>query len=183
MRKRIKCNSCGITLEVPRRGEEPYRDIRCQNCSHLLRVTFSDPQPDEQNKTVYGGMKGISMRDTSYDEILTQLPDARQECPGKLRVGSQSFQLHLGRNLVGRKSNSSNADVQIPTDDLQMSREHAVVNIARIADGSLRVLIRNLKGNVSTSVKGMKLEDGDEVVLTNGAELKLGQTLIVYIEE
>lgn len=182
MIKRIVCNSCGITINVPQRNGEPFREIRCQNCSHMLRVTFSDPQRDGQAGTVYGGMKGFDNRNSSEDD-LTKLPEARQECPGALRFENQCFALHLGRNLVGRKSTSSNANVQIPTNDLQMSREHAVINIARIADGSLRTLIRSFKENASTSVKGMQLEAGDEVVLTNGTELKLGQTKITYIEE
>ena len=103
--------------------------------------------------------------------------------PGALLFGTKKYPLRLGRNLVGRASKTSNADVQIPTNDNQMSREHAIINIKRIADGSLRTLIRNFKDNLVTIVKDMQLETNDEVVLTNGTNLKMGHTSIVYTEE
>ena len=183
MVKRVSCNSCGILLDVPQRNGEPFRDIHCPNCNHQLRVTFSGPQPNEQAETVYAGMQGISSKESSDDNALTQFAQAKPEHPGSLLFGTEKYPLHLGRNLVGRKSKSSNADVQIPTNDLKMSREHAVINIKRIADGSLKILIRNCKDHLVTKVKGMVLEANDEVVLTNGTDIQLGHTLITYIEE
>ncbi len=183
MVKRICCNSCGITLDVPQRNGEPYRDIHCPNCNHQQRVTFGDSLPDEKGKTVYGGMQGITRQNCSDDNALTQLPQAVSEHPGALLFKDKKYPLRLGRNLVGRESKTSNADVQIPTNDYQMSREHAVINIKRIADGSIRTLIRNYKDNLVTIVNDLQLETDDEVVLTNGTHLKMGHTLIVYTEE
>lgn len=183
MVKRVCCNSCGITLDVPQRNGEPYRDIHCPNCNHQQRVTFGDSLPDEQAKTVYGGMQGITRQDNTDDDALTQFPQAMPVHPGALLFGTKKYPLRLGRNLVGRASKTSNADVQIPTNDNQMSREHAIINIKRIADGSLRTLIRNFKDNLVTIVKDMQLETNDEVVLTNGTNLIMGHTSIVYTEE
>ena len=183
MIKRINCNSCGITLEVPQRNGEQFREIHCPNCSHYLRVTFGDPQVVDNSETVYGGMQGVSSQASADDDALTQLSQTYSERPGALRCGQDVYPLNLGWNLIGRKSKSSNASIQIPTDDYQMSREHAVINIVKIADGSIRTLIRNYKEHVITMVSGMLLETDDEVVLTNGTELMLGHTIITYIEE
>jgi len=180
MVKRVNCNSCGVTLDVPQRNGEPFRDIHCPSCKHQLRVTFSAPQSDEQAETVYGGMQGTSTPEKSDDEALTQFTQTKSEHPGMLLCGTETYSLRLGRNLIGRKSNTSNADVQIPTNDFKMSREHAIINIKRIADGSLKALIRNCKKPVTTEVKGMLLDANDEVVLTDGTELKLGNTIIIY---
>ena len=183
MIKRVNCSSCGITLEVPQRNGEQIRVFHCPNCSHQLRVTFGDPQPDAQAETVYGGMQGVNIEEPSDDENLTVFPKAKSEKPGTLHCGTEIYSLHLGRNLVGRKSKSSNADVQIPTDDLEMSREHVIINIMKISDGRIKALVRNYKKNVVTSVNGIALEIDDEVVLTDRADLKLGNTSITYIEE
>lgn len=183
MIKRVNCSSCGITLEVPQRNGEPFRVFHCPNCNHQLRATFSDPQPNAQAETVYGGMKGVSLEKPSDDENLTVFPQAKSERPGTLHCGKEAYSLHLGRNLVGRKSKSSNADVQIPTDDLQMSREHVIINVMKISDGRIKALVRNYKEHVATSINGMPLNADDEVVLTNGIDLKLGNTSITYIEE
>ncbi len=168
---------------MPLREGMPYRDIHCPNCNHQMRVTPGGPPSDEQAKTVYGGMQGISADKPADGDDATLLPQSQHVRPGALVCGRAKYPLHLGRNLVGRESKTSNADVQIPTDDFQMSREHAVINITKISNGSLRALIRNYKEGVCTVVKGMKLESTDKLVLTSGTEIKLGQTSVFYIEE
>ena len=105
---RINCNSCGITLEVPQRNGELFREIHCPNCSHYLRVAFGGPQVVDNSETVYGGMQGVSSQESAYDDALTQLSQLFSELPGVLRFGKEFYSLNLGRNLVGRKSKSSN---------------------------------------------------------------------------
>lgn len=54
MNKLVKCDSCGLTLNVPQKNNDPVRIIRCPNCSHQLRVEFG-PQPEDSGETFYGG--------------------------------------------------------------------------------------------------------------------------------
>ena len=54
MNKLVKCDSCGLTLNVPQKNNAPVRIIRCPNCSHQLRVEFG-PQPEDSGETFYGG--------------------------------------------------------------------------------------------------------------------------------
>ena len=183
MIKQIICSSCGITLEVPQRNGEPFRVFHCPNCSHQLRATFSHPQPDVYAETAYGGSKPTNSHDKKDEEASTEYLHPKSERLGAIRCETETYPLHLGRNLVGRKSKSSNADVQIPVNDQQMSREHAIISITRIADGSIKALIRNAKEYVTTIADGILLEADDVVVLTNGANLMLGQTPMTYIEE
>lgn len=183
MIKQINCSSCGITLEVPQRNGEPFRVFHCPNCSHQLRATFGDPQPDDYAETIYGGAKSTNLHEKKTDEASTEYLHVKSMQLGSLRCETGVYPLHLGRNLVGRKSKSSNADVQIPVNDLQMSREHAIIGVTRIADGSIKTLIRNAKEHITTIVDGILLESGDEVVLTNGIILMLGQTTMKYIEK
>jgi predicted RNA-binding Zn-ribbon protein involved in translation (DUF1610 family) len=184
MKKMVKCTSCGISLGVSQQGNEPFRDIRCPNCSHLLRVVFEQPRQEDDGKTVYGGAsaaKGASA--APADDGSTVYGSANVARQGFLRCGNQSYALRNGMNIVGRRASSSTANVQIETNDHFMSREHSAIKMARVANGSLKALISNYKNKHSTFVSGQELLDGDELVLTNGMSLKMGNTTLVYFEE
>lgn len=183
MNKLVKCDSCGLTLNVPQRNNDPVRIIRCPNCSHQLRVEF-DPQPEDSNETIYGGGNVNNNRQSQpSDKEGTVYVSKRNAGKGMLKCGGGLYQLQGGRNVVGRKSSKSEADVQIATNDKHMSRTHAVIKMTRIADGSLKAMISCCKDRLTTIVGGQSLSVGDEVVLTSGITLVLGETSLVYIEE
>lgn len=183
MNKLVKCNSCGLTVNVPQRNGEPVRVIRCPNCSHQLRVEF-DPQPEDTNETVYGGGNvNNNRRSQPSDKEGTVYASKKNVSKGMLKCEGRLYQLQSGRNVVGRKSSKSEADVQIATDDKHMSRTHAVIKITRIGDGSLKALISCCKDRLTTIVGGQSLAVGDEVVLTSGITLVLGETSLLYLEE
>ena len=184
MNKIVTCNSCGAVLDVPQRNGEPYRIIRCPNCSHQLRADFSAPQSDDVGETVYGGVQNKFHSQTeSTDEAKTVLAQKATGKQGALRCDGQKYLLKNGRNIVGRKAANSDADIQIATADKHMSRQHAVIKMTKIADGSLKALISCCKDRLTTIVGGRTLKMGDEIILTNGISLTLGETSFVYIEE
>ena len=86
-------------------------------------------------------------------------------------------------NTVGRSAPTSGANVQIVTDDHYMSREHAIIKMTRVANGCLKALISNHKNKHATIVAGQELLKDDELVLTNGINIKMGNTTLVYFEE
>jgi DNA-directed RNA polymerase subunit RPC12/RpoP len=182
VKKKIKCPSCGVILEVPQKGDEPVRVIRCPNCSHALKVTFQQEKPKDDGETVYGGGAGAPLH-TQEDEGHTVFASTKKTAQGMLRFKGQSYPLGMGLNTVGRKASHSDANVQIPTDDRHMSREHAFVNMTRIANGSLKAIISCCKDRITTIVGGQPLQVGDQVVLTNGVKVTLGNTILEYIEE
>ena len=177
----VKCNSCGVTLEVLRRNEEASRVIRCPNCSHQLRVVFQQSRQDEA-ETVYGGQPGQTSRADSHDEGRTVLASPTTMKNGKLYYGNQYYTLRMGSNVIGRKADTSHADVQIDTADKYMSRHHSLIKMTRVADGRLKALISNYQNKV-TYVNGMQLLDNDEVGLLHGTQIRMGKTIIKYLEE
>ena len=52
-----------------------------------------------------------------------------------LRVGTHNYQLHLGRQWVGRQKEGNDAEVQIPDESRYMSRKHAVVELRCTSSG------------------------------------------------
>lgn len=184
MNKQVTCVSCGMVLDVPQRNGEPYRLFRCPNCSHQLRADFSVPQSDDSGGTVYGGAQGAAQQQKhSGDDSKTVLVSKSCAKRGVLRCAEQNYPLRNGSNLVGRKAPNSDADVQLAVTDKHISRQHAVIKVTRITDGSLKALISVCKDRLTTIVGGQALAVGDEVVLTNGTNLTLGETSLVYIEE
>ena len=188
MKKLVKCQGCGVTLEVPQRGSEPQRVVRCPNCSHQIAVTFSlPPQPPATNgrgvDTVYAG-GGRSGQPTAPggqgDTVLAPPTNIRRAL---LRIGGHDYELKPGRNIVGRGALGSPADVQIDTTDRTMSRQHAIMKVTRTADGRLRTLISNYQNRKAIVVQGVELQQADEVVLTKGATVVMGGTTLTYIEE
>jgi pSer/pThr/pTyr-binding forkhead associated (FHA) protein len=102
---------------------------------------------------------------------------------GKLKVGDQYYTLRMGSNVVGRKANSSEANIQIVTTDMFMSRQHALIKMTKVANGSMKALISNFQNKHVTYVNGMELVENDEVLLINGAQIKMGKTIVEYIED
>jgi pSer/pThr/pTyr-binding forkhead associated (FHA) protein len=52
-----------------------------------------------------------------------------------------------------------------------------------LLDGSIKAILSNGRNKNITSVKGQPLQDGDEIILSNGDEIKMGDTLLIYKEE
>ena len=85
-----------------------------------------------------------------------------------------------GSNSVGRKANSSQADVQIDTEDRYMSRQHVVINVRRLPDGSIKCDISNDKNKNATRINGAQLLQGDAIVLHDGDRIQMGETSVTF---
>lgn len=179
---RVKCDSCGLTIDVPQRGNEPFRLFRCPNCSHKLRADFG-PQPEDSAGTIYGGGRVVNRQQDPSDSEGTVYASKKNVSCCMLKCGGKTYSLHNGRNTIGRQAAGSDTDVQIETDDKRMSRNHIVAKVTRVADGSMRTLISCNKDRLTTIVGGQPLAVGEEVVLTNGISVTLGQTSLLYVEE
>ena len=89
-----------------------------------------------------------------------------------LRVGTQNYQLRFGRQWVGRKNDSNDAEVQIPDESCYMSRKHAVVELKCTSSG-IRCTFEE-HGKNPTSLQGVGLIEGDIVYLNINDCLQLG---------
>jgi len=134
-------------------------------------------------ETVYGGQPGQTSRADSHDDGRTVLAAPKTAKQGMLKVDNQYYPLRMGSNVVGRKAATSEATVQIATADKYMSRQHALIKLTRVADGSLKALISNYHNKHVTYVNGMELVEGDEVILLHGAQIEMGKTTVEYYEE
>ena len=166
--KRVKCPQCNSILEVKNTAGERVKNIVCPVCKKQLQVLF----PDDDGKTIYGGVP-----DDGHTVIPTQ---QKIESSCALIVDGTEYELLLGRNTVGRKAATSVASLQFTTSDMYMSRHHSVINVRRIADGSLRVSVMNYENKNKTYVDGHPLEKDDEVILHDGSVIQMGKTQVRF---
>lgn len=189
--KQVKCTNCGALLNVKNSKNEVLKTITCPQCKSPLQVKFSpgavqEPleaktvlvnSPSGGSPTVLGGAGLGQSGDTQY----APMPNIQKQ--GYLSCNGNRYSLSVGRNIVGRKASSSDAQVQIETTDRYMSRKHVCIEVIRLADGSNKVFISNDKNKNATYVNGTKLKADDRFVLTNETQIKMGNTIVTYKEE
>ena len=166
----IKCPSCGVILSVTNSKNEDEKRFACPKCGKRLVVPFYRLK-HEDGETQLDGKSGSQATQMCGDEI-------QQSC--YLECKGQQYELSIGGNIIGRKADTSAADVQIETVDMFMSREHAVVNVRRLPNGGLKVDVTNHKNKNSTKINGILLQDGDAIVLHDGDTIELGKTKLTF---
>lgn len=172
---KAKCPGCGVILEVTNVNNEQQRQIQCPSCGKNLLVPFymMKKEPEPEAATELG---------TKQQEYHTQLGGGQNTASScALECNGMRYKLDVGTYRVGRKAVTSNADVQINIPDLYMSREHIIINVRRLADGSLKADVSNHKNKNATFVNEVQLMSGDAVVLHNGDRIKMGETTVIFV--
>lgn len=166
-KKKIKCPSCGVMLEVTNSQNEEEKLIKCPRCGKQLRVRFQKTDDVMDASTCLGN---------GTDGARTQLAHSDMSAAKAFIVyDGKEYELGMGLNIVGRKAASSTADVQIDTDDRYISRHNAIIRVKRVG-GQLLVTITNHKNQNPIQVGTVILQEGDEVMLHDGDEITMGVT-------
>ena len=187
--KRIKCPSCGVLLDVRNSQNEAVKMITCPQCKAQLRVMFSQQHaatPQSLGETQYvgnsnGATRYVGRHSSASQSDETLLAGKKEEVtPGYLLYGGQKYPLGFGNNVIGRKATTSQATVQIATDDRYMSRQHLVIQVIKASTDKVRVVVSNYHNKNASYVNGQLLNEGDQLVLTEGSIIKMGNTTVVY---
>ena len=174
--------------------------IQCPDDGAVLAITN---QPGLENKRVTCPVCKKSRPFTQYKKINskgskddTALPESNGEkttpgyggCDqhnftmenrslGRLAVIStgEHYPLRSGRQVIGRKASSSQADIQIDTGDgRHMSRSHMVIEVSYVKGKGFVHCAKLFKDQCNdTFVNSVKLEAGDSIVLHHGDVLRL----------
>lgn len=95
-------------------------DIKCPHCGEELKIL---------------SVEGL-------EEKICPCPKCQQKsaikdcCPKySLKVDGKNYQLHFGRQWVGRKREGNDAEVQIPDETRFMSKKHAIIELRCTANG------------------------------------------------
>lgn len=179
--KRIECPNCGAVLDVKNSKNEAVKLIGCPQCGAKLRVKFA-PAPPAASQQPLDAETFVARKKPQRlggDTLLGKKPTQGRLRPVLSYMG-RDYPLSIGENIIGRKAPTSQASVQIATDDHYMSRQHARISVTPLPDGSKKVVISNFKNKNTTSIDGMKLVGDDALILRPGNHILMGDTTIIY---
>ena len=194
--KRIKCPNCGVTLDVKNSKNEEVKQITCPSCKTPLKVMFPPQQEPLKAETVFSPPKpGVNNGATQLfggNDGSTQLagnasgatrlasPTSQLQAKPKLLYQGREYPLDDGRNVIGRRAQTSQATVQIDTDDRYMSRQHCIITVTSLPDGSRKAVLTNYQNKNTTTIDGQEITSTDAIRLTDGNSIKMGQTSVTF---
>lgn len=181
----IKCPFDGAVLSVKNQPGIETKSVTCPVCKHRYPFTqFKRVVPNvstEDPTTEYPGTdahSGHGDEPTHYGgEETTEIYEQPEYILGKVIVmgSGVSYQLKPGRNIIGRKGKTSEANFQIDTAGKRsMSREHLVIEVNKIPEKGFVHYLSLYKENVGkTFIGSQPLLYGDCFVLKHGDSIKL----------
>lgn len=147
---------------------------------------------DSKNQAIFDKLKEEVKKHAAKQQAASKPKDKDETEFGNLS-GSQGkpvlitngkvYPLRMGRNTVGRRSESSTATLQIETEDRYMSRVNAIVEVSRTAYGDWHIIIGSCNENNLVKIDGHSLLIGDRVVLQAGNIIRLGHSDIAFSYE
>ena len=177
----IKCPFDGAVLSVKNQPGIETKNVTCPICKHkypftqfkkVIPANSNDdpdteyPNGDESTSYAYGAG---SDEKTDFGEMNFTL--------GKVKlIGTGiSYQLKVGRNIIGRKGTKSNANFQIDTAEKRsMSREHIVIEVKKVPGKGFVHYVSLFKEKVNKTYIGNEpILYGDCIVLNHGDIIKL----------
>ena len=162
-KKKIKCPQCHGMLEVSNPGDKPAMLITCPNpqCGARMRIDFQTG--------------------------LTQLDDGGKDSSvvGHIVFAGHNYSLNEGINTIGRRASTSDATMQIDTDDQSMSRLHATLRVERLKSGRVKVILSDARPPEKAARLPIRFDEEplypeDAIVLANGDTFILGKTKLTY---
>lgn len=184
--KRIQCPKCSVVLDVKNSKNEEVKQITCPKCGCVLQVKF-DPQQEPIEAPTYYAPKSAAndngatqLAGSAYGstQLVSSVPKKKQSA--KLMFDGDSYELEEGKNIVGRKGNTSKATVQIATEDHYMSRQHCAINVTTLPDGTIKAVLSNYQNKNCTKVEGQEIETGDAIRLSDGNQITMGHTTVIF---
>lgn len=166
----IKCPYCKVRLKIDESKIPAHLNaFNCPRCKQPISISLLHQYKIVSNSedTIY-----IQKNDNTT-ATLTVLPDA---C-----TPSQSFQLRTGINIIGRKNgNTSEAKIEIETNDKLMSREHIKIEAVQYGNGEYNYLLSDYSSKNQTRHNNHYLNQGEIIVLRDKDEIEIGNTKIQF---
>lgn len=175
---KVKCPNCNRLLSINRVPGIEDKLLTCPICRFKSKVSVY----------LQGGLaQGGYGADDEPTQVNFHASENKHGTIGSLYIGNKEFALKKGQTLIGRLASTSDADMQIPTNDQYMSRRHAYIMVQE-TNGRIEHLLRAARPKNPIKINGKVLDQEDIVVLNWGDRLMFGHTEIVferpkYVEE
>ena len=158
-------------MKVPNKNQEAVRNINCPRCKRMIIVSFLQDAPIDINKQVGLG---------SDDDTVYIKPSVGNRVTPYLVAGGMRYDITKKVSIIGREARTSTADIQIPTNDLYMGRQHAVITRTSDTPNGYMFTISDYSSKNGLKVDG-KLVCGDmQMPLSDGSCIKMGNTTLIF---
>ncbi len=97
-----------------------------------------------------------------------------------LVFGGVCYPLAEGHNTVGRRGQTSQASIQLPTTDMCMSRVNASFDVVKLADGSYHVSVSSVNEHNLVKINGHAVPVSNRIMLLDGMVLTLGRSAVTF---
>ena len=152
--------------------KQSYSKSKQRNPSPERRQS-SSYQYDRSQNTMRSPEHNV-IQHNEQEETLLASSSARLIC------GNRSYLLSTGRNIVGRSGETSEATVQIVSEDRYMSRQHCCIDIKMRSDGQMIAVLSNYHNKNVMKVNGHQIKKGDYVQLSDGNTITMGHTIVKF---
>lgn len=173
---RIKCPNCGAVLTIKNMLGLETKNIPCPVCKKVSKYTeYKIPKPTSSSP---------SGDDTTSFGDATQIktPNKQWSIGKLLNAGTnEEYKLVPGMNVIGRKAQSSNATIQINTDDRSMSRSHSIIEVRTLKTGGYARYFSNAENKNATYINSQLVENGDKIILRGGETIKMANTTLRFV--
>lgn len=172
----VKCPWCSAVLKIMVQPQMDDKPLTCPVCKKTSK--FNQYKKVVPKTQIFGA-----------DDSETKVNPGGAFNSNKLVIGKLviptsglSFQLRLGRNIVGRKASSSSANHQIPTgENKRMSREHLLIDVRRAPTSGFEHRVSLFKERENkTYINNTQLLFGDTLILQHGDIIKLPDLTIRF---
>lgn len=173
--------------------------IKCPNCSGRLTVKLKSPNQDvnipcpicKVTSPLKSYIKVVGSQQLEHTEYPSKGDETQigtlemNYVVGQLKIQDSplsSYPLKMGRNIVGRKADSSKADIQIPDESQRMSREHLIIDVEKVSGkGIVHKLSLYPKKKINeTFLNGEKLSSVDCIPLKHGDVITLLENKLIF---
>jgi len=166
----IKCTHCAKGLFVPDSAFKFYvPNVRCPHCKQQFKPVITvvmdrqsgvDTQP-VLAPPVAGGAKGWLV---VHDE----------------KTFTQTFSLGLGKQVIGRKSETRPCDIMIDCNDPYMSRNHFIIDVVQKPGNIISYSLSDSGSKNRTFINARELAPADVYYLQDNDTIQAGETKIVF---
>jgi Zn-finger nucleic acid-binding protein len=166
----VICPHCQVGLKVDeQKVPQGIDSFKCPKCKHDIPMSFLEKKlehrTEETNTVVFQPSKQGGGKLTVFENENTK---------------EQIFHLREGIYIAGRKASASSASIRIETGDKLMSRHHFRIEVKRDPRRGFIHCLSDYKSKNRTQYNGNFLEEGEEVVLRNNDEIKVGHTVLRF---
>ena len=167
MKSRSICPYCKAVLEFDR---AIIKMVKCPKCSYEGNVEIFTKF--EQGTYIPEKQTGKTFKPGKLEYIKSDAQWLQIE---------RTVNLLRGINTIGRISPNSECNIQIPVTDFYMSKENSTIDVIMKVDGVFEHRLSDKGSKNGTFHNGERLEKGDVIKLVNGDVIKMGHTLLKFI--